>query len=234
MEEHECFKCTKCTFVANTASNLEVHIQTSHKKITVDIPKSVYLQCELCDYQYKFNIQLKKHMEASHAETISEPKYHCRDCDYTSYYYLYIWEHREKHHSPQSEHCTSDKKDMALALIAEQNIDAYYQVESLKKDLETKFVMLKEHIDTKIEAIRKDVKIANAIHLDAIENVNKKSESLTESIHEKIKVVEQQVNEMHDSFGKGALLSFINDVPKVQNEIKQELFLIRNKSNSNT
>ena len=122
---------------------------------------------------------------------------------------------------------------MALALIAEQNIDAYYQVESLKKDLEAKFVMLKEHIDTKIEAIRKDVKIANAIHLDAIENVNKKSESLTESIHEKIKVVEQQVNEMHDSFGKGALLSFINDVPKVQNEIKQELFLIRNKSNSN-
>ena len=133
IEEHECYKCTICAFIANSASNLEVHIQTLHRKITIDVPKSVYLQCELCEYKYRLNIQLKRHMETSHKET-SEPKYHCRDCDYTSYFYLYIWEHREKHHPPQSEHCTSDKKDMALALIAEQNIDAYYQVESLKKD----------------------------------------------------------------------------------------------------
>ena len=171
-------------------------------------------------------------MEASHAEAEKEPKYQCRDCDFTAYYYLYIWEHRELHHSPQSEHCTLDKRDMALALIAEQNIDAYYQVESLKKDIDVKFATLKEHIDVKIETLRKDLRIANAIHLDAIENVNKKSESHTEDIHEKMKVVEKQANEMYDSFGNGALLNFIKDVPKVQNEIKQELFLLRNQANS--
>ena len=230
MEEHECYKCGKCTFTANSASKLEIHKQSLHTKITVDVAKSVYLQCELCEYMYKYNIQLKKHMEACHVEATSEPKYRCRDCDYKSHYYLYIWEHREKNHSSQSEHCASDQKDMALALIAEQNIDAYYQVESMKKELEDKFNTLKEHIDVKIEAIRKDLKIANAIHLDAIENVNMKSENHTENIYEKVKIVEQQANEIYATVGNGTLLNFMKDVPKVQNEIKQELFLIRNQS----
>ena len=34
LEEHECYICDKCTFTANSASNLEVHMQTVHKKIT--------------------------------------------------------------------------------------------------------------------------------------------------------------------------------------------------------
>ena len=227
-------KCDYCCFSTKSESDLKTHTQLVHKKISVDVSSIVYHECNFCDFKCKFNIQMKKHVQKYHDnnEEVSEPKYSCRDCDFTSHYYLYMWEHREQKHASQSEH-PSDSKDMAMALIVEQNIDAYFQHESFKKYMEEKLQVFSNHFETKIEAIKKDMTIANAIHLDAISSLDVKcsSHEHTNDAHENVsslKVVEKQVNEMCESIGNGALLNFMKDVPKVQNEIKQELFLIRN------
>ena len=130
LESHGCLKCKDCSIVASSAKEAQVHEQTLHKTVVVDIPHSVQINCDYCEYTCIYNIQLKKHIQRNH-DTATEAKYKCRDCNFTSHYYLYMWKHREDKHDNNSEHLMADSKDMSLALIAEQNIDVYLEFESL-------------------------------------------------------------------------------------------------------
>ena len=222
MEENAMqFECDNCNFAVNSKSKLQIHVQTVHKQMCVDVPRIVSIQCELCDYKCMYNIQLKKHMKTYHERVMSEPKYNCRDCDFASHYYLYSWKHREDMHMNTSEHPTTDPKYMAQALIAEQNIDVFCELESLKKDLKEAFSTLSDNIESKIASLRKDFTVANAIHLEAISSLDNTTE---------VQCHMEKVNENLASLNSMGVHvnEIIEDIPKTQNEIKQELFIIRN------
>ena len=76
-------------------------------------------------------------------------------------------------HIETSEHPTTDPKYMAQALIAEQNIDVYSELETLKKEV---FSTLSDNLESKIASLRKDFTVANAVHLDAISSTNNTTE----------------------------------------------------------
>ena len=61
LQNHICFRCYKCNFIANSSESLAVHTQGNHQIVKVQIESNFRFQCQFCDYKYKYNKNPNKH-----------------------------------------------------------------------------------------------------------------------------------------------------------------------------
>ena len=62
------FKCLKCDYISNEESEVKIYDQMTHKTAQVNVndgrknkAKYIKIKCEHCEFEYKFNKQLRKH-----------------------------------------------------------------------------------------------------------------------------------------------------------------------------
>ena len=100
LQNHICFRCYKCNFLAKSSKSLAAHNQANHEILKVQIASTIQLQCELCDYKSKYNIQLKKHMQNTH--TIQDTyckEFPCEECNLSFGTNKYLEDHIKANHS---------------------------------------------------------------------------------------------------------------------------------------
>ena len=119
------------------------------------------MQCDECQYKCLLNIRLKKHKKAVHEVQENDLKYNCEKCAFATNYLLHLWEHREQKHPDQTPTFHPRSKDMALALLAEQNIDLIEEFESFKKGIKGAFLEFADDMGSCLETLRKDLKSAS-------------------------------------------------------------------------
>ena len=74
-DEKKKFKCSECTFEANSERGLKSHVGMKHQEENGKYPRT----CDLCDLQLKNVKDMKKHM-LSHSYNRVEFK--CEECDF--------------------------------------------------------------------------------------------------------------------------------------------------------
>ena len=175
---HICYRCNKCNFIGSSSKGLATHVQAIHSNATVQIETNVRFQCELCDYTYKYNIQMKKHMLTTHKDTQTHVEdFPCNDCNLSFGNSKYLEEHNKFHHKT------------AVAC-------SYCGIPLDEKDYQEHMIEFHE-TSVVLYTIGKQV----------------------DELHEKIETVEAFKND---------LVNCMKNMMSVQNEIKQELFLLRN------
>ena len=141
-------KCKSCDYISDTKDDLINHNQVIHKILKVDLGAKdrIEMQCDECQYKCLLNIHLKKHKKAVHEVQENDLKYNCEKCAFATNYLLHLWEHREQKHPDQTPTFHPRSKDMALALLAEQNIDLIEELESFKKGIKGAFLEFADDI----------------------------------------------------------------------------------------
>ena len=148
LENHICFICQKCKFIASSAQSLKEHNQTLHTIVKVDILQKVLIECKFCEYKCKFNIQLKKHISKHHESSeLKNLKYKCEACDFSSDFYLYICEHKITNHDKVVENDEMKTMNIALRFLVEQNIELINELENMKKDMKEAFGLLADKLE---------------------------------------------------------------------------------------
>ena len=68
-------KCERCEFVSDDERKIEIHKQTKHMSPMVDlrIHDQTVSKCKQCDYKFRYNIQLKKHIAKKHMNYHDNP-----------------------------------------------------------------------------------------------------------------------------------------------------------------
>ena len=179
-------KCMKCDFVPRNTEELRQHKQTEHQTIRVDILKQdmgteqfLAPSCSLCEYKYKLNIQLVQHMKKKH-EPVIDKKYKCSSCAFQSDYLIKMYEHRLSVHpetpigfSPKS----TSAKDMAINLIAEQNMEIMEEVLDMKKGVISSFEKLSEEMRENYDLFVSEAKRKDAIAAERIKALEDKIEA---------------------------------------------------------
>ena len=75
MKQHteSTFKCETCNYEAVVDSELKTHNQSKHMEVKVDIHKiepnvkvPIKFLCDQCEFSFKLNIQLRKHIQKIH------------------------------------------------------------------------------------------------------------------------------------------------------------------------
>ena len=146
----------RCDYNSEMEVSLTTHKQVMRKTVEVKIVP-IKVQCDQCEFKCLLNIQLKKHKKAVHVVGTDDLKYKCASCKFSSNFMLHIWEHRESNHPNETPNFFPRSKDMALALLAEQNIDIIEEVETLKKSFTGAFFEFVENIGSCMETLRKEV-----------------------------------------------------------------------------
>jgi hypothetical protein len=166
-----------------------------HKILKVDLGAKdrIEMQCDECQYKCLLNIQLKKHKKAVHEVQESELKYDCEKCAFATNYLLHLWEHREQKHPDQTPTFHPRSKDMALALLAEQNIDLIEELESFKKGIKGAFLEFADDMGSCLETLRKDLKTASD------ETATKVTELGSKIVEQKKEVLDLLMNQMSHS-----------------------------------
>ena len=128
--------CKECNFYTDAEVSLKMHMQTNHSTARVHLKPVSHLKCEYCEYQGKYNIQMRKHTEKEHKDKLgsntkktvteeSNQKYKCKFCDYASDTIGQIWNHKLDKHTGQSFNFNNidkvDKNKFLFNLLAEQN-----------------------------------------------------------------------------------------------------------------
>ena len=148
LENHTCFRCHKCKFIASSEQSLKKHNQMLHSIVKVDIPREVLLECDFCDYTCKFNIQMKKHVGKHHASSEQKNlKYNCDVCDFSSDFYLYLCEHKVVNHDNVVEDNDTKTNNIALGFLVEQNIELINEIQCLKRDIKEAFGLVADKLD---------------------------------------------------------------------------------------
>ena len=173
-------KCEKCEFTTIDDRSLKSHIQTIHKnvKVTVDLKDQVMLNCEQCEYTCRLNIQLKKHRRSVHAGKQEELKYNCDVCDYSTRLVLDLWKHREAEHPQLVYNLKSNSKDIALSLLAEQNMDIIDDVSSFKTLFQGVMLEFADKIGSVLENVRDDLLVHSAETKSKVDELDSKVNNL--------------------------------------------------------
>ena len=116
-------------------------------KLICDVGKNetkyVKIKCEHCEFECKFDKQLRKHTLKYHNIEEENRKYKCDMCDFTTSYVGQLWEHVvAKHPDNNVEFTPRTSKDTILNLLAEQNIDLMEEMINLKRDINVSFEKL--------------------------------------------------------------------------------------------
>ena len=90
-------KCRKCSFEADDLSAVDEHMEAQHGKNEVtSSATTATIQCSMCDYNCKLNIQLNKHMKKKHKP--EDCKYQCNFCEFQTDVIIRMYEHRLSDH----------------------------------------------------------------------------------------------------------------------------------------
>ena len=149
-------ECNKCDFHTTDIKELNVHHQTTHMrmKVNVNTVEQTSIACDQCDYKCGLNIQLKKHMKMKHE---APTKYTCKECEYSSDFIADAWEHTLKQHPDKSVQFTpKETENMILKIVAEQNTCIFEELEILKKDIKGAFIELANVVETCINNLKED------------------------------------------------------------------------------
>ena len=66
-------------------------------------------------------------------------KYKCNECSFSSDYLIIAMNHRQTKHPDLLQEFTENPKDMALSVVAEQNMEIFEQVEHFRKEVKECF-----------------------------------------------------------------------------------------------
>ena len=59
--------CKQCEYVPESENSLEVHLQTVHQHVKVNLEQTpISMSCGICGYKCDLNIKMKKHMKSQH------------------------------------------------------------------------------------------------------------------------------------------------------------------------
>ena len=158
------FQCKRCKVIKECIDDLNVHIQTVHKIIRVDLQSTdIIVRCGQCEYTCKLNVQLKQHMKKKHRtsktatfhsnetgkqegnvpEKDKIPAFKCNLCDFASQSIDQIWNHKLDKHTGQAFNFNnldaSDRNNIRFSFMAEQNADLMEEVLNLKKSMKDLF-----------------------------------------------------------------------------------------------
>ena len=169
------FSCSLCEYSTKIKEDLEKHVQTSHINVKVDLKTKdqIVIQCELCEYRCRLNIQLNKHMLLKHAN-VEHLRYTCELCPFTAHYILSLWNHRETAHADTTPVFVPKPKtnqDLAIAYLAEQNLELLEEMETMKKDFRGAFEEFANGIEENMILMRDESNNNSKVIKDAIEGV---------------------------------------------------------------
>ena len=157
MSKHGHDQCHKCEFVAADRIELYQHNQSKHQEVRVEISSLSIISCHQCEYKCKLNMQMHQHIKRNHLP--EGKKYKCNSCNFESDFLVKMYEHKLANHpeipidfNPK----TTSVKDMALNLIAEQNIEIMEEILHLKEGLKLAFEQLSDEIRGKFEIFESD------------------------------------------------------------------------------
>ena len=153
-------KCGKCDYKTIKRSNIDIHQQTNHQnlKVDIDVRDQVQIQCDQCDYKCTLNIKLKKHKKRVHEDQDDKSqRFKCNMCDYTTDFVLYIWEHRQANHPNDIPQFSPQSKDMVLSLLANQVNDLLEEMGTLKDGLKNAFLDLVSFVNSSLVDIKANV-----------------------------------------------------------------------------
>ena len=72
---------------------------------------------------------------------------------------MHVWEHRQSNHPDQvPEYPARPAKDIILSMLAEQNIDMFEEVETLKKEVRQNFLDFADRMEACFLGVREDIK----------------------------------------------------------------------------
>ena len=186
-DQHRQLKCEKCDFVAGRSDELKQHNQSNHKIVKVDLENYSFAYCTQCDYRCKYRIQLRNHTKNKHgpSEHTEEQKFKCNVCPFKTNFLLKIYEHKLEAHpeiAMEFNPKLTTGKDMAINLIAEQNLELMEEILEMKKNFKAEFEKLSQMIQNKCQVIEQDNKKQDEKITAAIEEVSKKLESYPTAI----------------------------------------------------
>ena len=192
-------KCDSCDFKSIKRNSMEIHLQTNHKNLKVDIGEKdqVQFQCDQCEYKCTLNIKLKNHKKKHH-ETKEDAgrSFKCNNCEFKSNYVLHMWEHRQTSHPENVPKLQPKAGDMVPALLAEQGYNILEEVITMKTGLINSFTELAAFVHTSMEEVKTKVEEKHSVLEASIEKLNKKISIKTEN--EQIKSVEKpKDNKIH-------------------------------------
>ena len=246
------FVCEKCDFTSQTEPELQIHKQITHmtSKVTLLEKDMRVIECTKCSYTCKLNIQLKKHIEKTHK---NEQLHTCYHCEYSSSLIANVWEHNLSQHQEQvNPILPKNSNEMIQKINAELITSLIEEMEIFKKDTKVAFMELTNLIKENFEAIRSDneekcskitntftklhrkmSKVENTVLLtDYIDNHGKKKNRKKKEVEVDIENALERptnVNSTHEITEiTKEIKSNLDSVISSQNEIKQEVFVVRN------
>ena len=92
------YACNQCKHIADEELVLNIHMQTMHQSVKINIQTDIKLNCSECHYTCKRNIEMKKHKEKHHAKK----NLNCSECHYTCKLNIEMKKHKEKHHAKKN------------------------------------------------------------------------------------------------------------------------------------
>ena len=175
--------CDQCDFKSIKSSNIEIHKQTNHKNLKVDIKEEdlVQFQCDECKYKCTLNIKLKKHKTKHHGSK-DTGRFKCNNCEFSSDLVLHMWEHRLSNHPENMPQLVPKPKGIALALLAEQGYDIMEEIISMKSGLANSFKELVAFVHSNTEEVKSKVSDNFKATQTSLENLDKKIDSIAENV----------------------------------------------------
>ena len=165
--------------------DLETHRKLEHMNVSVEIKKEEQqiLQCDQCDSKFILNIQLKKHLENKHKETL---KYACNTCEYGSNFIAELWNHvLDVHPGDKFQFDQNAKHDILYNLVAEQNVDVLEQFNILNEHMEEASKKLALVFDDIIKDIKEELKEKITSSIQETKNLSNRISSIEVLINKK-------------------------------------------------
>ena len=173
----EDLKCNICYYVFTTQKEMMMHMDTNHKelKIHISTDDQMTFRCDECDYKSRLNIQLKKHKERKHINTM---KYKCSGCYYSSDHLAEMWKHSLDEHPNEKVQLNSKVKDDILVnLLAAQNECIREDIDYFKCGVRDSFNFLSQEIDSSFKNMKEVfIEKFDVFKEDVLKNVKKELE----------------------------------------------------------
>ena len=183
-------KCQKCAYISNDDSDLQIHVQTIHKNLRINLveeKKSIKIKCNKCEYECRYNKQLQKHTKDVHELDDDTRIYSCDSCPYTAKYVGQLWGHvHEKHPAKDNGFVPKNSNEAILNLLAEQNMALIEEVTDLKSGVKGSFKQLAEDFN-------KTLKVIN----DKAEEKDEENMKIIRKLFEKVEKLENDSKKSH-------------------------------------
>ena len=216
-------KCQLCEHTSTNKEDFKVHTQTEHKQVQVVISKEdmVEVKCDECEYKCTLNIQLKKHKSIKHPKgSEKELKYYCDNCNFATDYFLNAGNHRHTKHPELYPEDPPNPSDMAISVIAEQNMEIFEVIKKFKRDVKDSLVEFANVVQGGFEAVAKDLKDTNQANHHAYTNLSAKIDEKFKIVDDVIKNGKLEDNETQDkSTRKDSSQS--ENVPEPKDDVKK-------------